>query len=202
MSEALATVSGMTIAILPATGDRFDDAETALDSGDGPGCQCQWWLLTNAEFQKTSRDDLTTRFHAEMHGDRAPGLIAYVDGEPAGWVRVGPRIDQARLLRTRDVTTTTDEPLDADDVWSISCFVVRTAHRGQGLMKKLLDAAVSTARDAGARVVEAYPLDPTVTRRSANQLYRGTVSMFERAGFDIVDRPKPDRALVSLTLRG
>jgi GNAT superfamily N-acetyltransferase len=202
MSEALATVSGMTIAILPATGDRFDDAETALDSGDGPGCQCQWWLLTNAEFKKTSRDDLTTRFHAEMHGDRAPGLIAYVDGEPAGWVRVGPRIDQARLLRTRDVTTTTDEPLDADDVWSISCFVVRTAHRGQGLMKKLLDAAVSTARDAGARVVEAYPLDPTVTRRSANQLYRGTVSMFEQAGFDIVDRPKPDRALVSLTLRG
>lgn len=202
MSEALATVSGMTIEILPATGDRFDDAETALDSGDGPGCQCQWWLLTNAEFQKTSRDDLTTRFHAEMHGDRAPGLIAYVDGEPAGWVRVGPRIDQARLLRTRDVTTATDEPLDADDVWSISCFVVRTAHRGQGLMKKLLDAAVSTARDAGARVVEAYPLDPTVTRRSANQLYRGTVSMFEQAGFDIVDRPKPDRALVSLTLRG
>ncbi|MCY1716873.1 GNAT family N-acetyltransferase [Microbacterium sp. SL62] len=191
----------MTIEILPATGDRFDDAETALDSGDGPGCQCQWWLLTNAEFQKTSRDDLTTRFHAEMHGDLAPGLIAYVDGEPAGWVRVGPRIDQTRLLRTRDVTTATDEPLDADDVWSISCFVVRTAHRGQGLMKKLLDAAVSTARDAGARVVEAYPLDPTVTKRSANQLYRGTVSMFEKAGFDIVDRPKPDRALVSLTLR-
>ncbi len=201
MSETLATVSGMTIEILPATGDRFDDAETALDSGDGPGCQCQWWLLTNAEFQKTSRDDLTTRFHAEMHGDRAPGLIAYIDGEPAGWVRVGPRIDQARLLRTRDVTTATDEPLDADDVWSISCFVVRTAHRGQGLMKKLLDAAVSTARDAGARVVEAYPLDPTVTKRSANQLYRGTVSMFEQAGFDIVERPKPDRALVSLTLR-
>lgn len=201
MSEPLATVSGMTIEILPATGDRFDDAETALDSGDGPGCQCQWWLLTNAEFQTTSGDDLTSRFHAEMHGDRAPGLIAYVDGEPAGWVRVGPRIDQARLLRTRDVTTATNEPLDADDVWSISCFVVRTAHRGQGLMKRLLDAAVSTAREADARVIEAYPLDPTVTKRSANQLYRGTVSMFEKAGFDIVDRPKPDRALVSLSLR-
>ena len=200
MSEPLATVSGMTIEILPATGDRFDDAETALDSGDGPGCQCQWWLLTNAEFQQSSRDDLTTRFHAEMHGDRSPGLIAYVDGEPAGWVRVGPRVDQARLLRTRDVTTATEEPLDADDVWSVSCFVVRTAHRGTGLMKKLLDAAVSTARTAGARVVEAYPLDPTVTKRSANQLYRGTVSMFEQAGFDVVDRPKPDRALVALTL--
>ncbi|KEP75414.1 acetyltransferase [Microbacterium sp. SUBG005] len=191
----------MTIEILPATGDRFDDAETALDSGDGPGCQCQWWLLTNAQFQQSSRDELAERFHAEMHDERSPGLIAYVDGEPAGWVRVGPRTAQIRLLRTRDVVTATAEPLDADDVWAVSCFVVRKAHRGQGLTRKLLDAAVATARDAGARVVEAYPLDPTVTKRSANQLYRGTVSVFEDAGFDIVDRPKPDRALVALTLR-
>lgn len=191
----------MTIEILPATGDRFDDAETALDSGDGPDCQCQWWLLTNAQFQQSSRDELTERFHTEMHDERPPGLIAYVDGEPAGWVRVGPRTTQARLLRTRDVVTATAEPLDADDVWAVSCFVVRKAHRGQGLTRKLLDAAVVSARDAGARVVEAYPLDPSVTTRSANQLYRGTVSVFEDAGFDIVDRPKPDRALVALTLR-
>lgn len=192
----------MTIEILPATGDRFDDAETALDSGDGPGCQCQWWLLTNAHFQQSSRDELTERFRAEMHDERPPGLIAYVDGEPAGWVRVGPRTAQARLLRTRDVVTATAEPLDADDVWAVSCFVVRKAHRGQGLTRKLLDAAVASACDAGARVVEAYPLDPSVTIRSANQLYRGTVSVFADAGFDIVDRPKPDRALVALTLRG
>lgn len=191
----------MTIEILPATGDRFDDAETALDSGDGPGCQCQWWLLTNAQFQESSRDELTARFRSEMQEERPPGLIAYVDGEPAGWVRVGPRTAQARLLRTRDVTTATAEPLDAEDVWAVSCFVVRTMHRGRGLTRRLLDAAVATARDAGARVVEAYPLDPTVSKRSANQLYRGTVSVFEDAGFDIVDRPKPDRALVSLTLR-
>ncbi len=191
----------MTIEILPATGDRFDDAETALDSGDGPGCQCQWWLLTNAQFQESSRDELTARFRSEMQEERPPGLIAYVDGEPAGWVRVGPRTAQARLLRKRDVKTATAEPLDAEDVWAVSCFVVRTRHRGRGLTRRLLDAAVATARDAGARVVEAYPLDPTVSKRSANQLYRGTVSVFEDAGFDIVDRPKPDRALVSLTLR-
>ncbi len=191
----------MTIEILPATGDRFDDAETALDSGDGPACQCQWWLLTNAEFEKNTRDQLEERFRAEFDGIRPPGLIAYVDGEPAGWVRVGPRTAQRRLGRTRDVTTATAEPLDAEDVWAVSCFVVRDQHRGQGLMKHLLDAAVSAARDGGARVVEAYPLDPTVSKRSANQLFRGTVSVFEDAGFDIIARPKPDRALVALTLR-
>ncbi len=193
----------MTIEILPATGDRFDDAETALDSGDGPECQCQWWLLPNVPWKEASIDDRTELFRAELSGDRPPGLIAYVDGEAAGWVRVGPRTAQPRLARTRDVTGSTAEPIDDDDdVWAVSCFVVRTAHRGQGLTSRLLDAAVSMARDSGARVVEGYPLDPTAAKRSSNQLFRGTLSVFESAGFAIVDRPKPDRALVSLTLRG
>lgn len=191
----------MAIEILPATDERFDDAETALDSGDGPECQCQWWLLPNGPWKEASVADLTAMFRAEVAGDRPPGLIAYVDGEPAGWVRVGPRTAQARLARTRDVTGSTKEPLDDDDVWAITCFVVREQHRGAGLMSGLLDAAVEAARDGGARVVEGYPLDPTAAKRSANQLYRGTVSVFEGAGFTVVDRPKPDRALVSLTLR-
>lgn len=191
----------MTVEILPATGDRFDDAETALDSGDGPECQCQWWLLPNGPWKEASVEHRTALFRAELDGARPPGLIAYVDGEPAAWVRVGPRVAQPRLVRTRDVTSSTAEPLDADDVWAVSCFVVRTQHRGRGLTAKLLDAAISTAREAGARVVEGYPLDPKAAKRSSNQLFRGTVSVFEDAGFTVVDRPKPDRALVSLTLR-
>ena len=66
MSEPLATVSDMTIEILPATGDRFDDAERALDSGDGPECQCQWWLLPNGPWEKASIDDRTEMFRTEL----------------------------------------------------------------------------------------------------------------------------------------
>ncbi|MDQ1083568.1 MULTISPECIES: GNAT family N-acetyltransferase [Microbacterium] len=190
----------MAIEILPATGDRFDDAERALDSGDGPECRCQWWLLPNGPWEKASVDERTELFRAELDGSRPPGLIAYVDGEPAGWVRVGPRTAQPRLARTRDVTGSTTEPLDADDVWAVSCFVVRTEHRNKGLTAKLLDAAVATAREGGARVVEGYPLDPTAAKKSSNQLFRGVLPVFEAAGFTVVNRPKPDRALVALTL--
>jgi len=190
----------MTIEILPATGDRFDDAELAFESGDGPDCQCQWWLLLNGPWKEASVDERTALFRAELGGDRPPGLIAYVDGEPAGWVRVGPRTAQPRLARTRDVTTATEQPLDDETVWAVTCFAVRSAHCGTGLMAKLLDAAVSAARDGGARVVEGYPLDPAVAKRSSNQLFRGSVSAFEAAGFEVVARPKPDRALVSLAL--
>ncbi|WP_022880114.1 GNAT family N-acetyltransferase [Microbacterium sp. B19] len=191
----------MAIEILPATGERFDDAERALDSGDGPECQCQWWLLPNGPWKDASVAERTEMFRTELDDDLPPGLIAYVDGEPAGWVRVGPRTAQPRLARTRDVTASTPEPLDDPSVWAVTCFVVRTAHRGGGLMKSLLDAAVEAARDGGARVVEGYPLDPTAAKRSSNQLFRGTVAVFEEAGFTVIDRPKPDRALVSLTLR-
>lgn len=191
----------MTVEILPATGDRFDDAEKALDSGDGPECQCQWWLLPNAEWQRTPHKEREQLFRTELGGERSPGLIAYVDGDVAGWVRVGPRIDQTRILRTREIVGATAEPLDAADVWSVSCFVVRKQHRGQGLTARLLDAAVSVAREGGARVVEGYPLDPAVAKKSSNQLFRGILPVFESAGFVIVARPKPDRALVSLTLR-
>ncbi|MBN9212943.1 MAG: GNAT family N-acetyltransferase [Microbacterium sp. 71-36] len=191
----------MAIEILPATGDRFDDAETALDSGDGPECQCQWWMLPNGPWKETSVAERTGLFRAELEGDLPPGLIAYVDGEPAGWVRVGPRTAQPRLARTRNVTGSTIEPLDDHDVWAVTCFVVRKAYRGGGLMRDLLDAAVDAARDGGARVVEGYPRDPTVAKMPVNDLYLGTVSIFEEAGFTVVGRPKPDRALVSLTLR-
>ncbi len=190
----------MTIEILPATGDRFDDVERALDSGDGPDCQCQWWILPNAPWKAASVDARTEMFRTELDGQRPPGLIAYVDGEPAGWVRVGPRTAQPRLARTREVTASTGEPLDDDAVWAVSCFVVRTAHRGTGLTARLLDAAIATARDEGARVLEGYPLDPAAAKKSSNQLFRGILPVFEKAGFSIVDRPKPDRALVALAL--
>lgn len=191
----------MTATILPATAERFDDAEHALTGGgDGTTCQCQWWTLTNADFQRTSLDERTALLREQVAASPSPALIAYVDDEPAGWVRVGPRVDQPRILRTRAIVAHTAEPLDDPGVWAVSCFVVRREHRGTGLNRQLLDAAVAHARAGGARVVEAYPLDPTVGRVSTNQLYHGVLSTFVDAGFELVARPKPGSAVVSFAL--
>jgi GNAT superfamily N-acetyltransferase len=117
-------------------------------------------------------------------------------------VRVGPRTAQPRLARTRNFASTSVEAWDDPDVWAVSCFVVRKEHRGAGLTQHLLGAAVDFARDHGARVLEAYPIDPQAGRkRSPNDLYHGVVSVFERAGFREVGRPRPDVAVVSLELR-
>ncbi|MGP3535150.1 GNAT family N-acetyltransferase [Microbacterium sp. RD1] len=192
----------MNVRILPATTDRFDDVEITLTGGgDGPSCQCQWWTLPAKEFQARTRDEKEQLLRDEVGETPSPGLVAYVDDAAAGWVRIGPRTRQPRLLRTRLVTAHTREPLDDAAVWAVSCFSVRKEHRRAGLMAPLLSAAIDHARTNGARVVEAYPFDPTVKKRPSNELYHGVLSTFVDAGFDVVAQPTPDRALVALTLR-
>ncbi|GAA2993605.1 GNAT superfamily N-acetyltransferase [Microbacterium terrae] len=189
------------ITVEPATADRFDDVQHALSGGgDGRGCQCQWWTITNAEFNRSDVDERRGMLRTQVADSPAPGLVAYVDGEAAGWVRVGPRTHQVRLSRTRNYAAS-DEPWDDASVWAVSCFAVRREHRGAGLNARLLDAAVAFAREHGARVVEAYPLDPGASgKKSTNDLYHGVVSTFLTAGFREVARPRPDVAIVTLEL--
>ncbi len=190
----------MTITIVPANAERFDDVEhTFSGGGDGLSCQCQWWKLTNAQFKASDREDRAGMLRAQVAADPSPALIAYVDGEAAGWVRVGPRTTQPRLSRTRDFAATT-EPWDDPTVWAVTCFVVRKEHRGKGLNQRLLDAAIDHARTHGARILEAHPNDTSMTTRSANELYRGILSVFLNAGFREIARPKPERVIVQLEL--
>lgn len=202
VSAAAGRFAGMpTITIEPATSDRFDDVQHAFDGGgDGRSCQCQWFTLTNARFSSTTQQERRDLFQREIAAGPPPGFVAYVDGEAAGWVRVGPRTLQPRLGRTRAIKAGTQEPLDDPSVWVVSCFVVRREHRNEGLNAKLLDVAVDYAKRNGARVVEAYPIDPTAGKKSPNDLYHGVLSTFENAGFREIARPKPDRAIVALDL--
>ena len=189
------------VRIEPATPERFDDAQHALTGGgDGRSCQCQWWTITNAQFNALSADEKQQLLRAEIAAGPPPALIAYVDDEAAGWVRVGPRTAQPRLARTRNFAAS-PEPWDDEAVWAVTCFVVRKEHRGAGLNALLLDAAVDYARRGGARVIEAYPIDPHAgSKKSANQLYHGAVSTFAAAGFREIARPRPDVAVMSLVV--
>lgn len=188
------------ITIVPATRDRFADVEHALTGGgDGASCWCQWWMLSAAQFDATTRDERHDMLRTQTAEPLPPGLIGYVDGAPAGWVKVAPRTAQPRLARTRAFQAS-PHPFDDEGVWAVSCFVVRREHRGQGLGTALLRAAVDHARDNGALTIEAYPIDTAVQKTTTNDLYHGALSTFLAAGFSETARPKPDRPIVSLSL--
>ncbi|MGW9113959.1 GNAT family N-acetyltransferase [Microbacterium sp. NPDC055683] len=189
------------ITMTPATTAQWNDVQSALTGGgDGRSCQCMWPVLSNADWRTTTVDERERMLRDEIVAGPPPGLVAYVDGTPAGWVRVGPRPTQQRLGRSRIVKTGTTEPLDDDSVWAVSCFSVRREHRRQGLVGELLQGAIRYARERGARVLEAYPIDVAAGKTSSNALFVGSLSTFEEAGFDLVAHPTTTRVVVSLTL--
>lgn len=132
------------------------------------------------------------RLKALAEAGRPPGLLAYRGPLPVGWVSIGPREDYARLARSPVM-----KPVDDHPVWSIVCFVVPSAYRGQGVARALLGAAVDYAQKQGARLIEAYPVDkPGRSRDEA--LWFGAKSMYDQAGFSEVARRKPQRPVVRL----
>lgn len=91
---------------------------------------------------------------------------------------------------------TQDEP----GLWSVTCFVVRVGHRRQGVAGQLLQAAIEFARRHGARMIEAYPVDPSVRPTGSSGLYQGPLALYQKAGFTEVARPSESRAIVRLNL--
>jgi ribosomal protein S18 acetylase RimI-like enzyme len=170
--------------IHPVTPDRWDDlAALAGERGFTSGCWCMWWRVTSKEFDERHGAGLRRDLQRLVDAGRAPGLLAYVDGVPAGWVAVAPRDEYPRLDRSPKLRRLDDRP-----VWSITCFTIDRRHRRRGVAAVLLDAAVDFAQERGAEVVEAYPIDTAGAKRSSAELYTGTLAMFERAGFEEVAR--------------
>lgn len=156
--------------------------------------------MRNVDFQTanaaTNRAVLEGHVATTAAAGRAPGLIAYRDEEAVGWVSVGPRADYERLAHSKVLA-----PLDDRPVWSIVCFVVARQARRQGVAAALLEAAVGYARSHGARWIETYPADTGGGRIPAASAYKGTLSMFERAGFTVAarrgaNRTSPPRPIV------
>ena len=138
------------------------------------------------------------------HAAVAPGLIAYVDGEPVGWTRVGPRSTLPGVLGNRALARVLT---DDDAAWWVACFKVDSRHRRTGVGAALLRAAVEYAREHGATAVEGHPVDVAslkAAKVSGSAIYTGTVAMFAAAGFTEVARTYPtptSHAAGVLTLR-
>lgn len=180
--------------IVPLTRDRLPDLATLFgEGGDPKWCWCAFYRVRNVDFQtakpETNRAVLERAVDETRAEERAPGLIAYRDRDPIGWVSLGPRDDYERLQHSKILAPVDDRP-----VWSIVCFVVSRRARRQGVAHALLEAAVDYARDHGATLLEAYPVETDGERVPAASAYKGTVTMFERAGFEVVDRRQHNRS--------
>jgi GNAT superfamily N-acetyltransferase len=159
------------------------------------GCWCVWFIRTPTEVRAGWGED--NRDHLRSHLGAPLGLLALDDDQPVGWVAVAPRATYARLRKSKQWAS----PGAGPDTWSVTCFFVRPKARRRGLASTLLAAAVDFAADRGATEIEAFPVDTEGEKRGSGDLFHGTLAMFQDAGFDLVDRRGPRRALVRKEVR-
>ena len=173
----------MSLHVVPVTPDRWTDMCTLFEQR-GPrggyrnvpayGCWCMYWRDRSLEHGEPKK-----RAMAKLVGSgREPGLLAYDDREPVGWVSLGPREEFPPLLHSPQYRPR--ETGGGGAVWSLVCFTVDKNAQRQGIAGALLAAAVEHAFARGASSLEAYP------HKTDRANYMGHVELFESAGFALV----------------
>jgi GNAT superfamily N-acetyltransferase len=167
------------IEVVPATADRWPDVMTIMGgSGGDRGCWCQYYRWSSSDFSALGAGGGRRALERQVREGPPPGLLAYIDGDPVGWVGIGPRHEMGRLVRSRTLPLIDDVP-----VWAILCFLVRPGFRRRGVARALLDGVIAHAGAAGAPALEAYPIDAEGQRLDVTLSYVGFTSTFEAAGF-------------------
>jgi GNAT superfamily N-acetyltransferase len=120
------------------------------------------------------------------------GLIGCIDGATVGWCSIAPRSTFKDTLGGQ-VDSTDDE----QTIWSLTCFFVKRELRGHGISAQLLNAATNYAATNGAKVIEAYPVDPS----SPSYRFCGFTPLFEDHGFKKVGAVGKRRLIFRKTLK-
>ncbi len=185
------------ITLHPVTPSRWKDLETLFGPrGACAGCWCMWARLPRAEYVRGLGEGNKRALRRVVQGGEVPGVLAYVDGEPAAWCAFAPRATYQRLEASRVLAPVDDRP-----VWSAPCFFVARPYRGMGLTTKLLREASRLAAKRGARVLEGYPVDTRGKQSPAAFVWTGLPGSFEAAGFHEVARRSKTRPIMRKTLR-
>jgi GNAT superfamily N-acetyltransferase len=180
----------------PATAARWSDVEELFgERGACGGCWCMFWRLPRKHFDAGKGAGNKRAFRKIINAGERPGVIAYVGREPIAWCAIARREDYIALERSRIL-----KPVDEQPVWSISCFFVKKPYRRRGISAKLLRAAVDFAASQGAKIVEGYPVEPSMEKMPDPFLWHGVPTAFRAAGFKEVLRRSKSRPIMRFVI--
>jgi GNAT superfamily N-acetyltransferase len=165
----------MRIDVRPVTGDNWKDFARLFEARGSPHyCWCTPYRFRDAHEKSSVEKKVGMR---ELVSRRVPiGVLAYEGDEPVGWCSIAPRETYVKLERSRTMPRATPPETPT---WVVLCFFVTRQHRGRGITKALLRAAIAYARSQGARIVEGYPYDTA----GVSSTHRGHSSVFKAARF-------------------
>jgi len=194
------------ITVVPANEASWEDLRTVFGRGDASRCNCQRFKVGRYEWTPMPISEREEKLRAETacgdpDADATSGLVAYWDGEPAGWCAVEPRTAYELLLTNRSPVPWKgrDEDRADDGVWAVTCFYTRVGYRHRGVSAALVAAAVPFARERGARAIEGYPMRPQPGKEVTwGEMFVGSANAFADAGFREVSQPTLRRVVMRI----
>jgi GNAT superfamily N-acetyltransferase len=152
------------------------------------------WRLPLATFKSNGNAGNRAAMRALVLAGHEPGVLLYEAGHAVAWCAVAPREQYVRLGASRVWA-----PVDAEKVWSVSCFFVEKKARGRGLTVAVLNAAAEFARSRGAKIMEGYPQELKEKLPPAF-VWTGVMPTFVHAGFREVERRSPKKPIMRMVV--
>ena len=159
------------------------------------GCFCRFWHFTgddNAWQARCNRDADTNRAELEeaLGHAEARGVVALIDGEVVGWLKLAPASSMEKIRTRRLYRTLPCFQTPRGGVYVVGCMLVRPDARRRGVGRALIAASVEAVRAWGGRALEAMPRVASSATRD-DELWTGPLQPFLEAGFVQVDGPDP-----------
>lgn len=154
-------------------------AELFGERGACGGCWCMWPRVSRPLFEAGKGSGNRDALRRLVEAGAVHAVVAFAGAQPVGWCSFGPRATFPRLENARSLRRQ-----GTADTWSIVCFYIPAAWRGQGVAGRLLAAATREARRRGAREIEGYPVRPGRGGKLPGPFaWTGVPVLFDRAGY-------------------
>jgi GNAT superfamily N-acetyltransferase len=143
------------------------------------GCWCMAFHPEGVGRTKAPEQNRSEK-ECRVREGRAHAALVYDDATCVGWCQFGSPVELPRIKHKRAYLEGLTDPPD----WRITCFFVDRAFRKSGVASSALEGALRQIALLGGGTVESYPEHVEDRSASASFLHNGTVSMFERHGFE------------------
>lgn len=147
------------------------------NNGVWGGCWCMWYHREDTgetpEQKRAAKEQLVRegRAHASLifHGERC-----------VGWCQFGSPAELPCIHNERAYLASSPALPD----WRITCFFSGKSYRGRGVAAAALRGALEQIARLGGGIVEGYPEETQGRKASPAFLFNGSLSIFERFGFE------------------
>lgn len=184
----------------PETGTGSEDLKVrALRRSDWPhveqlfgakgacgGCWCMAWRRPRGGklWEECKGEKNRAAFRELLESGKATGLLAFDKRVPVGWCSLGPREHFPKIDNSPSMNIAMP-----DRSWVVSCLFIAPEWRGRGLGERLLQEAVTYARQKKASAIFGYPARPPGGKKLPSAFaWTGVPVMYRRAGFRAVAR--------------